>query len=78
MLTKVQQFMLVLVCVFIATAGVQFMNNVTNVFATDLTTWQIIINSGIMGVVAYIVAWLVPQNRAFGLGKSTTVIVKGS
>lgn len=75
MLTKLQQFLLVVVVVFISSAGVMFLNNVTNVFATDLATWQIIINAGIMGVVAYLVAWLTPQNRAFGLGASNVVYI---
>jgi len=65
---KIQQFILVVVCVFIAAAGTQFIANVVNVFQTDWSTWTIIINSGVVAVVAYVVAWLTPQNRAFGLG----------
>jgi len=76
MLTKVQQFLLVVVCVFIAAAGTQFVANVTNVFETDWSTWTIIINSGVIAVVSYVVAYLMPANRAFGLGKSTTTIIK--
>jgi len=68
MLTKLQQFFLVVVVVFVAAAGTQFLANVTNIFDTDWSTWTIIINSGVVAVVAYIVAWLTPANRAFGLG----------
>lgn len=65
---KFQQFILVVVCVFIAAAGTQFLANATNIFETDWSTWTIIINSGVVAVVTYVVAWLTPQNRAFGLG----------
>ena len=68
MLTKMQQFLLVVIVVFISAAGTQFLANVVDVFNTDWSTWTIIINSGVIAVVAYIVAWLTPQNRAFGLG----------
>jgi len=68
MTNKIQQFLLVIVCVFIAAAGTQFLANATNVFETDWSTWAIVINSGVVAVVTYVVAWLAPQNRAFGLG----------
>jgi hypothetical protein len=66
--SKVQQFLLVIVCVFVSAAGTQFLANAVNVFETDWSTWAIIINSGIVAVVTYVVAWVLPQNRAFGLG----------
>ena len=68
MLTKVQQLILVLVVVFIGAAGTQFLTNAVDVFNADWSTWQIVINSGIVAVVTYLVAWVTPQNRAFGLG----------
>jgi hypothetical protein len=68
MTLKIQQFLLVVVTVFIGTAGPLFLANVTNVFEVPWATWQIILSGGVFGVVTYIVAWLVPQNRAFGLG----------
>jgi hypothetical protein len=65
---KIKQFLVVLVIVFVSTAGVSFLANVTNVFETDLSTWQIVVNAGVVGVVSYVVAWLVPYNKMFGLG----------
>jgi len=71
MANKIQQFLLVIIVVFVSAAGTQFLGNVTNVFETDWSTWAIIVNSGVIAVVAYVVAWLLPQNRAFGLGAKT-------
>jgi len=68
MLTKAQQFIMVLVVVFIGAAGTQFLANAVDIFNSDWSTWQIVINSGVVAVVTYVVAWLTPQNRAFGLG----------
>jgi hypothetical protein len=65
---KIKQFLVVLVIVFVSAAGVAFLANVTNVFETDLSTWQIIINAGVVAVVTYVVAYLVPFNKAFGIG----------
>ena len=68
MMQKIQQFALVVVCVFIGTAGPLFLANIANVFDTPWSTWTIVISGGIAGVVTYLVAWVLPQNRAFGLG----------
>jgi len=65
---KLKQFFIVCLTVFIGACAAQFLMNVTNVFETDLNTWLVILNSGIVAVVTYIVAWLVPLNRTFGLG----------
>jgi hypothetical protein len=76
---KFKQFFIICLVVFLGAAATQFLNNVTNVFDTDLATWQIIINSGIMAVITYVVAWLVPLNKTFGLGSgsvTTTVTTK--
>jgi hypothetical protein len=68
MSVKIQQFVLVVVCVFIGTAGPAFLANVFNVFDTPWSTWTIVISAGVAGVVTYGVAWALPQNKAFGLG----------
>lgn len=68
MALKLQQFLFIVISVFVATAGPLFLANVTNVFETDWSTWTIIISGGIFGVVSYVVMWLAPQNKNFGLG----------
>jgi predicted Na+-dependent transporter len=65
---NIKQFILVLVVVFVSAAGTQFLANAVDVFASDWSTWAIILNSGIVAVVTYVVAYLTPQNRAFGIG----------
>lgn len=68
MALKAQQFLFVLISVFVGTAGPLFLANVTNVFEVPWSTWQIIISGGIFGVVSYGIMWLAPQNKQFGLG----------
>ena len=68
MTLKIQQFLFVVICTFIATAGPLFLANVTNVWDTDWSTWTIIISGGIAGVVNYLVMYVAPQNKNFGIG----------
>jgi preprotein translocase subunit SecY len=68
MALKLQQFLFVVISTFIASAGVVFLGNVTNIFETSWSTWSTIITAGVIGVVSYLVMWLAPQNKQFGLG----------
>jgi len=68
MTLKIQQFLFILISVFVGTAGPLFLANVTNVFEVPWSTWTIIISGGIFGVVSYGIMWLAPQNKQFGLG----------
>ena len=67
---QLKQFLLWVVCVFVGTAGPLFLANVTNVFAVPWATWQIIISGGIFGIVSAVIAWAVPQVKAFGIGSA--------
>jgi hypothetical protein len=65
---KVKQFFLVVIVVFVSACGATFLVNVTDIFNTPPSTWETIVNSGVIAVVSYIVAWLVPQVKSFGIG----------
>jgi len=65
---KFKQFFIICLTVFIGAFCTQLLANVTNVFATDLSTWLLVLNSAVLAVVTYVVAWLIPLNRTFGLG----------
>lgn len=58
---NVKQALWVLLLVFVSAAGVQFLANVTDIFATDLATWKIVVNSGVMAVVSYVLMWVAPR-----------------
>jgi hypothetical protein len=49
-----------LLLVFVSAAATQFLANGVDVFRTDLATWQIVINSGVTAVIAYIVTLVAP------------------
>ena len=57
---KLKAFLLIVAGVFVATAGPIFLGNVTNVFHTPWSTWEIIVSGGVFGVVAYLIAVLAP------------------
>lgn len=59
-MNKVKAFLIIVVGVFIATAGPIFLGNVTNIFHTPWSTWEIIVSSGVFGVVTYVLAAVVP------------------
>ena len=65
---KLKQFGLVVLVVFVGTAGPLFLANVTNVFAVPWATWQIVLSGGVFGVVTYAIAWALPQVNSFGIG----------
>lgn len=64
---KLKQFLLVAVIVFVGAVGAQFLAMGVDIFHSDLATWQVIVNAGITAVITYVVAWLVPLNKEFGL-----------
>jgi len=68
MALKVQQFLFVVISVFIGSAAPAFLANATNIWEIDASTWQIIVSSGVAGVVTYLVMYFAPQNKSFGLG----------
>ena len=57
---KVRAFLIIVVGVWIASAGPIFLGNVTNVFETPWSTWTIIISGGVFGVVTWLLATVVP------------------
>jgi hypothetical protein len=59
-MSKVRAFLIIVVGVFIASAGTVFVGNVTNVFSTPWSTWTTIITAGVMGVVTWLLATVVP------------------
>ncbi len=65
---KLKQSLWTVAIVFVAACATQFLANVTDVFATDWATWKIVLNSGVVAVVAYVLAWLAPMLPTFGLG----------
>jgi antibiotic biosynthesis monooxygenase (ABM) superfamily enzyme len=65
---KFKQAFIICLTVFLGAFLTQLLANVTNIFATDLSTWLLILNSAVLSVITYIVAWLIPLNRTFGLG----------
>ena len=60
MTAKIRAFLLIVVGVFVASAGPIFFLNATNVWAIPLSTWQTIISAGIAGVVLYVMAVVAP------------------
>lgn len=71
MALKVQQFLFVVISVFIGSAAPSFLANAANLWEINASTWQIIVSSGVAGVVTYLVMYLAPQNKSFGLGAKT-------
>lgn len=70
---QVKQFLLWVVCVWVATAGPLFIANAAgNVFTVSWATWEIIISGGIFGLVSAAIAWALPQVKAFGIGAEVT------
>jgi hypothetical protein len=59
-MAKVRAFILIVVGVFICTAGPIFISNGLNIFEFPLSTWQTIVSAGIFGVVAYLMAVCAP------------------
>jgi hypothetical protein len=68
MALKVQQFLFVVISVFIGSAAPAFLANAANIWEISASTWQIIVSSGVAGVVTYLVMYFAPQNKQFGLG----------
>ena len=59
-MAKLRAFLLIVVGVFVASAGPIFISNGLNIFKFSMSTWQIIISAGIFGVVTYVMAVVVP------------------
>ena len=68
MALKVQQFLFVVISVFIGSAAPAFLANAANIWDISASTWQIIVSSGVAGVVTYCVMYLAPMQKTFGLG----------
>ena len=66
---QLKQFLLWVLCVWVATAGPLFVANANgNVFTVPWSTWQIILSGGVFGLVSAAIAWALPQVKAFGIG----------
>lgn len=59
-MNKLRAFLLIVVGVFVSSAGPIFLANALNIWTIPWSTWQIIISSGIFGVVTYLVAVVAP------------------
>jgi hypothetical protein len=59
-MAKVRAFIIIVLAVFICTAGPIFISNGLNIFEFSMSTWEIIISAGCFGVVAYLMAVLAP------------------
>jgi hypothetical protein len=59
-MAKVRAFLIIVIGVFIATAGPVFLGNVTNVFHTQWSTWETILTAGVFGIVTWLLATVVP------------------
>ena len=57
---KLRAFALIVIGVFISSAGPIFLSNALNLWVIPLSTWQVIISAGVFGVVTYLVAVLAP------------------
>lgn len=57
---KVKAFALIVVGVFIASAAPIFIANAANIWEIPLSTWQTIISAGVAGVVAWLLATVLP------------------
>jgi len=57
---RLRAFLIIVVGVFIASAGPIFLGSVTNVFETSWSTWTTIISCGVFGVVTWVLATIVP------------------
>lgn len=60
-MAKVRAFLLIVVGVFICSAGPIFISNGLNIFEFPLSTWEIIISAGCFGVVAYLMTVFAPM-----------------
>ena len=65
---KLQQFLFVVVSVFVGSAVPAFLANAANIWDISASTWQIIVSSGVAGVVTYCVMYLAPMQKTFGIG----------
>ena len=68
MALNIQRFLFVVISVFIGSAAPAFLASSANIWEINASTWQIIVSSGVAGVVTYCVMYLAPQNKGFGLG----------
>ena len=55
----------------ITAAGAQFLALGGDVFNSSLSTWQVVVNSGIAAVIAYVISWAVPFVKTFGIGSKS-------
>ena len=59
-MNKLRAFLVIVLGVFVASAGPIFLLNATNVWTIPMSTWQTIISAGIAGVVLYVMAVVAP------------------
>ena len=54
--------------VFIVAAGAQFLALGGDAFNTSLSSWQVVVNSGIAAVIALAINWASPWIDRYGMG----------
>ena len=67
-MVKFQQFLFVVISVFVGSAAPAVLANAANIWDISASTWQIIVSSGVAGVVTYCVMYLAPMQKTFGIG----------
>jgi hypothetical protein len=60
-MSKLRAFLIIVVGVFVASAGPVFLANLTNIWEIPMSTWQTIVTAGVAGVVTYIIAVVMPM-----------------
>jgi hypothetical protein len=60
-MAKLKAFLIIVLGVFVSSAGPLFLANIFNVFETPWSTWTIVISGGVFGVIAYLVAVCAPM-----------------
>lgn len=68
---KLKQLGVIVAIVFVGAVLTQLVSNQVNLFESDWSTWQIILNSALLTVFTTVLAWLVPFYKAFGIGSNT-------
>lgn len=68
MVLKLQQFLFIVITVFLGSIATLFGGQAVNLFELSWSTWTILISSVVIGVLGYLAMWLAPQNKNFGLG----------
>lgn len=59
-MNKLRAFLIIVIGVFIASAGPIFISNGLNIFEFSLSTWEIIVSAGCFGMVSYLMVAVAP------------------